>query len=271
MTQDNYLLNIFEKICRSNIYLFIFSRYLVGKFLSKIVYDSDFKIIKILEKSNFFKNKKKSLILDIGANDGMSYSILRKFSRFTKIISFEPNSFNYKNLKKMEKKDKNFKCKKIALSNKNEKKYFYTPYFKKYALTQISGLSKTGMKERLKKSLYVKNLLKKITIRKETLNTFKLDKFKYNPLFIKIDIEGHEFECIKGSLKTIKRSKPILMVEYDKKICDKIFLILKKYNYKKFMFNKVTKKIDIFDKKEEIFNVFFINTKHIKYLNNDYS
>ena len=37
MTQDNYLLNIFEKVCRSNIYLFIFSRYFVGKFLSKIV------------------------------------------------------------------------------------------------------------------------------------------------------------------------------------------------------------------------------------------
>ena len=139
MTQDNYLLNIFEKVCRSNIYLFIFSRYFVRKFLSKIVYDSDFKIIKILEKNNFFK---KSLILDIGANDGMSYSILRKFSRFTKIISFEPNNSNYRNLKKIEKKDDNFKCKKLALSNKNEKKYFYTPYFKKYALTQISGINK---------------------------------------------------------------------------------------------------------------------------------
>ena len=182
MTQDNYLLNIFEKICRSNIYLFIFSRYLVGKFLSKIFYDSDFKIIKILTKSNFFK-KKNSLILDIGANDGMSYSIIRKFSKFTKIISFEPNSFNYKNLKKIEKKDKNFKCKKLALSNKNEKKYFYTPYFKKYALTQISGISKSGIIERLKKSLHVKNLFKKLTFKKETLKTFKLDKLNYNPLF----------------------------------------------------------------------------------------
>ena len=269
MTQDNYLLNIFEKVCRSNIYLFIFSRYFVGKFLSKIVYDSDFKIIKILEKNNFFK--KKRLILDIGANDGMSYSILRKFSRFTKIISFEPNNSNYRNLKKIEKKDDNFKCKKLALSNKNEKKYFYTPYFKKYALTQISGISKTGVKQRLKKSLFVKNLLKKIIIKKETLNTFKLDKFNYNPRFIKIDIEGHEFECIKGSLKTIKRSKPILMVEYDKKICDKIFMLLKRYNYQRYIFNKVKKKIDNFDGEKEIFNIFFINAKDIKYLNYDHN
>ena len=61
------------------------------------------------------------------------------------------------------------------------------------------------------------------------------------------------------------------MVEYDKKICDKIFMLLKKYNYRKFIFNKITKKIDNFDKKKEILNMFFINTKHIKYLNYDHS
>ena len=101
MTQDIYLLNIFEKLCRSNIYLFIFSRYIVGKLFSRILYDSDFKIIKILEKKYFLK---KNLILDIGANDGMSYHILRKFSKNSKIISFEPNVFNYKILKKIKKK-----------------------------------------------------------------------------------------------------------------------------------------------------------------------
>ena len=97
MTQNNFLINIFERICRSNIYLFLVSRYFIGKFFSKIIYDSDFKIIKILEKNNFFK--KKNMILDVGANDGMSYSILRKFSKNTKIISFEPNIYNYKYLK----------------------------------------------------------------------------------------------------------------------------------------------------------------------------
>ena len=49
---------------------------------------------------------------------------------------------------------------------------------------------------------------------------------------LKIDIEGHEFECIKGSIQTIKKFNPILMVEYDKKICAKIYRVLKKYKYK---------------------------------------
>ena len=258
MTQGNNLLNIFEKICRSNIYLFIFFRYLVGKFFSKIFYDNDFKIIKILEEKDFLKKK---LILDIGANDGMSYYIIRKFSKNSKIISFEPNSYHYKNLKKIEKKDKNYKCFNVALSNKNEKKCFYTSYFKKYAISQIAGIDKNEVKKRLKKSFNIKNLSKKIILKKNFVNTVKLDEYNYRPCLIKIDIEGHEYECIKGSIRTIIKAKPILLVEYDKKLCERIFKLLKMYDYERFYFNKITEKIEVFNN-QNIFNIFFIHKKH---------
>ena len=157
MTQDNIILNFFEKLFRSNIYLFLISRFLIGKYFSRFIYDSDFKIIKILERKNFFNNK--NIILDIGANDGMSYNIIRKFTKKAKIISFEPNNYNFRNLKKVEKVDKLFKCKNIALSNFNKKKEFYTPYFKKYALTQMAGISKSGVKKRLESSLFFMKFL----------------------------------------------------------------------------------------------------------------
>ena len=35
--------------------------------------------------------------------------------------------------------------------------------------------------------------------------------------FIKIDVEGHESEVIKGSIDTIKRDKPILLIEIEEK------------------------------------------------------
>jgi hypothetical protein len=104
MTQNNFFLNIFEKICRSNIYLFLISRYIIGKFLSKFIYDSDFQIIRLLARKKIFN--KNRLILDIGANDGMSYHIIRKFIKNSKIVSFEPNIYNFRNLKKIEKNDK---------------------------------------------------------------------------------------------------------------------------------------------------------------------
>ena len=57
--------------------------------------------------------------------------------------------------------------------------------------------------------------------------------------------------------KNNKKNMPIIMVEYDKKICDKIFKILVKYKYKRFIYNKVTKKIEKFNN-QNIFNIFFI-------------
>ena len=57
MTQNNYFLNLLEKFCTSNIYIFLLSRYIVGKFFSKYIYDSDFKIINFLNKKISLKKK----------------------------------------------------------------------------------------------------------------------------------------------------------------------------------------------------------------------
>ena len=40
----------------------------------------------------------------------------------------------------------------------------FIPFFKKYPITQFAGLNKTGVINRLKKSLYVSNLLKKLKL-----------------------------------------------------------------------------------------------------------
>ena len=97
MTQQGFFLNLLERLCRSNLYLFIFSRFLAGRFLTKYIYDVDFKIIKILYKNNYFNNLNNPII-DVGANDGMSYKTIRNFLKKNTIVSFEPINYNYQNL-----------------------------------------------------------------------------------------------------------------------------------------------------------------------------
>ena len=41
--------------------------------------------------------------------------------------------------------------------------------------------------------------------------------------FIKIDVEGFEFDVLKGAMQTIKNCKPVLCIEYIKKIADESF------------------------------------------------
>ena len=73
-----------------------------------------------------------------------------------------------------------------------------------YAITQFAGIDKDGVIKRLEKSLYISNLLKKIKINFYKIKTKKIDDYKFCTPFIKIDIEGHEYECILGGKKTIQ-------------------------------------------------------------------
>ena len=231
ITQQNLILSIIENIIRSNIYLFIFFRFLINKFFSKIIYESDFNILIFLKNTSIFKKK---TIIDVGANDGISIKIIRKFTN-NKIISFEPNNLNYKKITLLKKKIKNLITYKIGLSNiKHRGVFIYEAYFKKYHLSPFDSLLKINVMKHLKGSLFIKNIVKKITIKKSKIKIDKLDNYMLNPCFIKIDIQGHEYECVKGSIKTIKKSKPIIMIEFDTLIIDKIYKVLRKFGYRKF-------------------------------------
>ena len=265
MTQQGFFLNLLERLCRSNLYLFIFSRFLTGSFLTKFIYDVDFKIIKILEKNGYFENLNNPII-DVGGNDGMSYKTIRNFLKKNRIISFEPINYNLKKLVKLEKRDKNFKVYNYGLSNKKSShKKLFIPFFKKYAITQFACIDKNGVINRLKKSLYVRNLLEKIKINFYKIKIKKIHDYRLCTPFIKIDIEGHEYECSLGAKKTIKKYTPTIMVEYDRKICNKIFKLLKKMNYQKYFYDKKTNSVKIHNN-QNVFNVFFINKYKLNYI-----
>ncbi len=52
------------------------------------------------------------------------------------------------------------------------------------------------------------------------------------------------------------------MVEYDKIVCDKIYILLKKLNYQKYIYNKLKGEIEKYNG-QKIFNIFFINKKNL--------
>jgi len=257
MTQQNFFLKILENFIRSNIYFFIFSRFIVNALFSKYIYETDFKILKILNKNYYFDNPKRPII-DIGANDGISYRIIRNFLRKNLIISFEPLKINFKKLKILKNKDKNYKIYNCGLSNVNiKKRKIHIPYFKKYSLSFFAGIDKVSVISKLKISLHIKNLLKKINFKSEIIKLKKLDDFNLNPSFIKIDVEGHEYETIMGGLKTIKKNKPILLIEYNRNTNKKINKILKKNNYTSYYYDNKINSIKLHNK-EEIFNIIYI-------------
>lgn len=141
------------------------------------------------------KNKRR--FLDIGSNIGVYSYIFSKY--YKNVDAFEPIKSETLSLKKS--KIKNIKVHDLALSNENNQREIYFPSLNNEHIFSLSSIDN--------KNKYENKLL---------INTKKLDDFKFDDVdFIKIDVEGHEQNVIEGGLETIKKNKPLLLIEIEQR------------------------------------------------------
>ncbi len=150
--------------------------------------------------------------IDVGVYRGVHSYEMSKYSKT--VHSFEPNPVIYNELKKnLPSIIKNIKLYNYALSDSNGVKTLRIP-IRNY------NADKSNYEEYYKMglaSIHDKNTFDKFD--QFEINCKKLDEFSFeNKIsFIKIDVEGHEIEVIKGSRNLIKRFKPNLMIEIEQK------------------------------------------------------
>ena len=216
-----YIVRLIEKV--PIIQIIIYN--LISNFHFLFPHEKDYyglnKLIKLNNKKDF---------IDVGGNIGLSAIGFRQLGFKNRILIFEPDK-NYciKKLYKLNKKLLNLKIYNYALSSKNEKKYFYQSYFFGFKMHFLSSFDKKYL---LKIIDQVYNNFKPFfKIQKKKLNIKKFDdlKLKIEPIFIKIDVEGFDHKVIKGMLKSIKKFRPIILVEMNKENFNEIYEMLKKY------------------------------------------
>ena len=206
---------MFEKIKKYLIIIFTFifsNRYLI--FLSNLFFYLGLSIRGYLNYGSFYRTGEKLIFqiirenkfkncLDIGANVGTYTKEILNISG-TKVYSFEPLHGSFKELRKIQKIfKKRLKLYNYALGEKNTKKkiYFSNNY------SQLASTIYNFKNRHLKK------------INSKTINVKKLDDFRNrikNIDFIKIDVEGDEFNVLKGGLNFIKKNKvKIIQLEFN--------------------------------------------------------
>ena len=246
---------------RSNLYLFLFFRYLAGKFLTRFAHESDFELFSAFEYDD-------GVFLDIGANDGISVKTFKIYNKKMKIISVEANDINEKHLNQIKKKYHNYDYVLKGASNLNCKKKLYQAYFKDFHLSPFDSLSLDEIKESLEKNLFDNKRKTQIYIKGKEVELIKLDNLKLEPTIIKIDIQGHEFECIKGLENTIEKKRPVLLLEYNEDSI-KIIKYLKKFDLNPYYYRSKNKTIyELKDNKP--FGFFMLNNDHLKKFNNKF-
>ena len=152
------------------------------------------------DKLNLLNNlnlNKNSIVMDIGANNGVVFHYL--FDKYSCYIhSYEPNRYCYEILKNIFKNNPKIKIYNKAISNTSKKQNLYFSkklnHIKNMSLSEISSLEKKKTNISLSKFIKVQCLCIG-----ELIN-----KFNYID-FIKIDIEGHEYKIIPSLIKNINK------------------------------------------------------------------
>lgn len=139
--------------------------------------------------------KDDSIILDIGANIG-TWSIPLAIEN-RKIYSFEPFDSSFYAL-----------CGNIFLNNKEN--HIYPRHC---ALTDDVSKNTTMMLPELVNIGGCK-LIETTTQKKNRYSLQTLDSFHFDKIdLIKMDVEGHELNVLKGAINTINKCKPVIMFE----------------------------------------------------------
>ena len=191
---------------------FLPQSYLLRKRLERSIKSNDEKELKLLK--NFIKPGTDTI--DVGVYRGV-YSF--EMSKYSNIVhAFEPNPVIFKDINKNLKKIiKNLSLYNLALSDKNQTIDLKIPI-------RDNNYNKKNYEEYFqmgKATIHYENKLDEFEVFK--VQTKKLDELNFNKKisFIKIDVEGHETEVIKGSENTIKINKPILLVEIEEQYTQK--------------------------------------------------
>lgn len=196
--------------------------------------------------------KKKQIFIDIGANIGNHTLYFR--NKFKKIYCFEPHPKIFKVLKLNTEDYKNIRVFPLGISNSKNRLYF-----KPKKSNNISGT----------------NFKKEIKNKGRIVHFKKLDKIinSKSISFVKIDVEGNEFDVLKSMNKNLLKNNMVIQLEFNPKEFseeNKIIKFLKEKGYENFYFFSTNKPLNlrIINLPYIFWKVFFLNYKKKVSLNN---
>jgi FkbM family methyltransferase len=147
------------------------------------------------------------VILDIGANIGNHTVSFSKISK--KVYAFEPNNFVFELLKINTKKFKNVKIFNFGASTHN-----------KSIVAKIPKLNWGGGSLALDEKNSMPNKFIEVLFKLKSLDSLKMFS-EVNIGLVKIDVEGHELQALRGMKSLLMKNKPVILFEQNRGIVNK--------------------------------------------------
>jgi FkbM family methyltransferase len=153
-------------------------------------------------------------VLDIGGNIGQSLLSVLVAVPDAHVVSFEPNPGPAATLRKVaarfpgQAEVEPFGLGEVATTN-----VLYVPTYRGKEMPGLASFDEAEAHDWINPKTVFLFDEDHLSVEAFPAETKCLDDLGYDPHFIKIDVQGFEYEVIKGGLETVERCQPIIMAE----------------------------------------------------------
>lgn len=217
---------ILQKILGFKTYLYIFALFVIVKIRWDNKEKDFFYFVNLLPEEG--------LILDLGANIGVTSYHLAKARPKSTVLSFEPLSVNMNILKRLKKKFKlnNIKEYLLAIGNENTTLKMVMPVINKVPMHGLSHALHHDIKENNSGIMFEVPMVR--------LDDFKEADFENNRITgFKIDVENFEYFVLQGAKKLIEKHQPVIYCElWENESRGKCISLMNNLGYAAFVLHK---------------------------------
>jgi len=181
--------------------------------------------------------------LDIGGNVGLGVEAVLMYNKSCIVHSFEPNPETFKVLQRLLGGNDRVKLYNFGMGSEKAEFELFVPVYNGYIFSGLASFDRARAESWLgQDKLYFYNR-RYLEIKKLTCMVKKLDDLGLNPFFIKLDVEGFEYQVLLGGEATIKKSKPIILIEKIDRNDEKLNF-LNPFGYRPYRFDGRRLKLD---------------------------
>ena len=181
--------------------------YLHARRLLHQPHDADFKAV------SFIPPSAQGCYIDVGANQGQSIESILRYKPEGEIVSFEANPQLAQKLGTRYQGRENIRIVPKGLSDKAGRFTLFVPSYKGFVYDALGSLDRDAAASWISDQTVLYFDAAKLSISQVECEVDTLDMQHLAPVFIKLDVEGYEYNVLHGGKETIRQYEPILLVE----------------------------------------------------------
>lgn len=175
--------------------------------LFSIPHERDFKALRHLRPPSG------RVLVDVGANQGQSIESMLIYMPSAQIVSFEANQNLARKLQMRYARTQRITVLMRGLSDSRGTFPLYVPSYRGFEYDGLASLDKMAAASWINERTVFGFDAAKLTIAELACQISTLDHEVLAPWFIKVDVQGYEYNVLQGGMETLRKYEPVLLIE----------------------------------------------------------